>query len=113
MSEKYLIKKKDYDTTKEIVNTEYRKDDVIYPAQIGKWLKSDKMYACNILLSLEKEKKVKRIYQVKCGYCENEKPHNYDKVNDIPKTLVCSICGKEYTSMDECVLAFRKTAVAE
>lgn len=111
MAEKILIKKRDYDTAKEIVNSEYSADDVIYPARIAKWINSKNIYAYNILLSLEKENLVKKIYQVKCPYCENEKPRNYSKIADIPKMLICNVCGKEYAALDECTVAFSKTCV--
>lgn len=84
----------------------YDSGDYIYPGSIciDIGIDIDTMY--NILFDLEREKIVKRIYEVSCNKCDDPEIHRYEDKSEIPETIFCNNCFLDYNVLENCIVIF-------
>lgn len=89
------------------LNSNEDEDSYIYPKAISEQLNIDIIQAFSLLNKLQGENVLKRVYEFRCTCGKyNKKFKNINFIN-LPTTIVCGHCKKEFILRDNLYIAYQ------
>lgn len=82
-------------------------DSYIYPKAISEQLNIDIIQAFSLLNTLQRENVLKRVYEFRCTCGKYNKKFANIKYINLPTSIVCGYCKKEFILRDNLFIAYQ------